>query len=300
MRLGPAPFGILLPWSGRRSEPGTPPPGASRNASTLRFNDNHRTITAQLSPENYAEVKTLLENTAKRLESDRDTRWDQRLHDALLLLLRAATGSGSNSAGRGGLVSRAPSSWWPTCRCRPSSPIPAKLSDLAGELEAGGYLHCDVVRRLSCDSTFAVGDRRRRRTNHVRRPSATMAHPGTTARSPYGGIGTAGSRAAPTRLLPTCTTSRCGARRVRRTSPTSCFCANTITTWSTRQVGPCPGTRTRNSRSSARTVASSRRDRLASGLSSRRSPRLQSQRRPVRPAVDRRRSQTPAGRAPTS
>ncbi len=136
--------------------PGTPPPGANRNARTLRFNDTHRTITAQLSPENYAEVKTLLENTAKRLKSDRETRWDQRLHDALLLLLRAATGNGSSSPyGTGG----SPGSFFVVVHVPLSTLLSdsGEFSDLAGELEAGGYLHCDVVRRLSCDSTIALG-----------------------------------------------------------------------------------------------------------------------------------------------
>ncbi len=135
--------------------PGTPPPGGSRNAGTVRFNDIHRTVTAQLSPENYAEVKTLLENTAKRLESDRETRWDRRLHDALLLLLRAATGRGSNSADGAGW---SPGPFFVVAHVPLSTLLSDsdEVSDLAGELEAGGYLRCDVVRRLSCDSTFAV------------------------------------------------------------------------------------------------------------------------------------------------
>ncbi len=30
-------------------------------------------------------------------------------------------------------------------------------SELVGELEIGGYLHSDVVRRLACEATFAIG-----------------------------------------------------------------------------------------------------------------------------------------------
>ncbi len=135
-------------------------PEARRNARTLRCNDSLRTITAQFTAEDYAEVKTLLVGTAKRLECDRETRWDQRLYDALLLLMRNAVGgsnSNSNSnwpdGGHG-----APSPFFVVAHVPLSTLVFAdgEVSDLAGELEAGGFLHCDVVRRLACDSMFAV------------------------------------------------------------------------------------------------------------------------------------------------
>jgi hypothetical protein len=127
-----------------------------RNARTLRCNDSLRTITAQLTPENYAEVKTLLANTAKRLECDRDTRWDQRLHDALLILLRRVARGGRNDRSGAG-VSENP--FFVVAHVPLSKLISdsGDISDFACELEAGGYVHCDVIRRLACDSTFAIG-----------------------------------------------------------------------------------------------------------------------------------------------
>jgi hypothetical protein len=139
-----------------RASKGTPAPEASRNARTLRFNDSLRTITTQLAPENYAEVKTLLVNTAKRIECDRDTRWDQRLHDALLIVLRRTMGRGGDEKeGAHG----APNSFFVVAHVPLSTLISESgdESDLVGELEVGGYLHSDVVRRLACEATFAIG-----------------------------------------------------------------------------------------------------------------------------------------------
>jgi Domain of unknown function (DUF222) len=139
-----------------RASNGTSPPVASRNARTLRYNDSLRTITGQFTPENYAEVKTLLVNTAKRIECDRDTRWDQRLHDAFLILLRRATVVGRIDE-KG--TNAAPSSFFVVAHV-PLSALISKSgdeSDLFGELEIGGYLHSDVVRRLACEAMFAVG-----------------------------------------------------------------------------------------------------------------------------------------------
>ena len=247
----------------------SPKPDAGRNNRTLRCNDSHRTITAQFTPENYAEVKTLLVNTAKQMEFDRDTRWDQRLHDALLLLMRNAVGGGSRSPDG---VQGAPTSFFVVAHVPLSTLISENgdVSDLAGELEAGGYLHRDVVRRLACDSRFAVaidddvgrtmfeGRARRwatavqrrevmRRDRHCRFPGCINA---TFTNVHHVTLWSAGGST-------TSRTSRC--------------CVNTIITWSTLRDGPCPGTRTRSCDSSARTVTSQRRDRPASGPPSRHS-----------------------------
>jgi hypothetical protein len=141
--------------------------GDRRGARTLRCNDSLRTITAQLTPENYAEVKTLLVNTAKRIECDRDVRWDQRLHDALLILLRRATGGGRGSRdgdgdgdGYGDQVAHGSPNHFFVVVHVPFSSLVSESgdpSDLAGELETGGYLRGDVVRRLACDATLALG-----------------------------------------------------------------------------------------------------------------------------------------------
>jgi hypothetical protein len=155
----------------RASRRDRPPPGAGRNARTLRCNDSLRTITAQFTAENYSEVKTQLVNTAKRIECARDTRWDQRLHDALLILMRRAAGGGGRGDGdpdadavadadADGMQAahRSPNPFFVVVHVPLSSLISGSgdLSDLAGELEHGGYLRCDVIRRLACDATFAL------------------------------------------------------------------------------------------------------------------------------------------------
>ena len=68
-----------------RTERGVPRSRAQTDyeARSVRFNDTVRTVTAQLPPESYAEVKSCLESRARALPSDGETSWDQRLCDAL-------------------------------------------------------------------------------------------------------------------------------------------------------------------------------------------------------------------------
>ena len=53
----------------------------------LRFNDDHRTMSAQLPPDSYAEVKARLEARAKDIPSDGETPWDQLLCDGFLEMI---------------------------------------------------------------------------------------------------------------------------------------------------------------------------------------------------------------------
>ncbi len=69
---------------------------AEHEARSLRCNDTLRTVTAQLPPADYAEVRAALEARAEVLDSDEGTPWDQRLADAFVSLLR----SGSSRRGR--------------------------------------------------------------------------------------------------------------------------------------------------------------------------------------------------------
>ena len=88
---------------------------AEHEKRSLRFNDALRTIVAQLPPASYAQVRSVLEKRAKKIGSDGETPFDQRLADALVSLCAAMV--------LGAL--RVLLWWWPTCPTR-SWPIPSQ------------------------------------------------------------------------------------------------------------------------------------------------------------------------------
>ena len=108
---------------------------ATRETRSLRFNDTFQTVTAQFPPESYAEVRSVLEAEAKRLPSDGETPWDQRLCDAFLGMVRSAT-SPHNRNSRYTVVVHAP-----------LDVLVDDRSELAGELERHGLISADTVRR---------------------------------------------------------------------------------------------------------------------------------------------------------
>jgi hypothetical protein len=119
----------------------------------LRFNDQHRTISAQLPAESYAEAKACIEARAKDIPSDGETPWDQRRCDAFMGVMhtsRAETTGGATKRGRPFLVVA-------------HVPLAAlvgdagELSTLAGELEHGSLIDGETVKRIACDATVAIG-----------------------------------------------------------------------------------------------------------------------------------------------
>jgi hypothetical protein len=73
-----------------------PAPGRSEHDRRfLRFNERFRTMTVQLPPESFAETRTCLETRARNVPSDGETRWDQRLCDAFVKVIRSAGGKGT-------------------------------------------------------------------------------------------------------------------------------------------------------------------------------------------------------------
>ena len=144
------------------------PPRTSSSARehetrSVRFNDACRTMTAQLPAETYAEVRAGLEATARNVPSDGQTRWDQRLADALVTVVRG-----------GGRPTRRPSSP-PRRDSAAEAPSGAEVapspylvvahvplatlsedSELAGELEHRGLIDAVVARRLACDAPVVV------------------------------------------------------------------------------------------------------------------------------------------------
>ena len=118
-----------------------------------RCNDEHRTITAQLPPDSYAETKACLGARAKEVPSDGETPWDQRLCDAFLEMIRAqATGPGARGPSSAGspfvVVAHVPLSSLVEGSGRGNG--------LAGELEHVGLIDAATVERIACDATVVV------------------------------------------------------------------------------------------------------------------------------------------------
>ncbi len=113
----------------------------------LRFSDSFRTVTAQLPPESYAEVRACLEGRARELPSDGDTPWDRRLCDAFLLTVRRP-GAGAGAGGPYFVVAHVPLT---DLRDHDGEP-----SELVGELERDGLIDGETVRRVACDATITI------------------------------------------------------------------------------------------------------------------------------------------------
>jgi hypothetical protein len=144
------------------SELAKAPPHAAATTTTsahdhdmrsVRFNDAHRTMTAQLPAETYAEVRAGLESTARQVPSDGETRWDQRLADALVVLVRA----GGNPSRRTADPAPVPTPGrYVVVAHVPLATLTDEDCELAGELEHHGLIDAGTVRRLACDASVVV------------------------------------------------------------------------------------------------------------------------------------------------
>jgi hypothetical protein len=114
----------------------------------VRFNDEHRTISAQLPPESYVETKTRLHALLEEIPSEGDTPLDQRRADAFMELIRSSGGEMTKKGSPFFVVAHVP--------------LAALVEDagqesgLAGELEGHGLIDGETVRRIACDATLAV------------------------------------------------------------------------------------------------------------------------------------------------
>jgi hypothetical protein len=145
------------------------PPSSSSSARehekrSVRFNDECRTMTAQLPAEAYAEVRAGLEATARSAPSDGETRWDQRLADALVAVVRTGgrrTGRRPSPPRRGSADNEpsgdevTPSPYVVVAHV-PLRTLTDEDSELAGELEHRGLIDAVVARRLACEATLVV------------------------------------------------------------------------------------------------------------------------------------------------
>jgi hypothetical protein len=126
-------------------------PAVEQERRSLRCNEAVRTMTVQLPPESFAEARSRLESIAKEIPSgDGEVSWDQRMADAFMGLVRCGQD--------GGGASSANSPYFVVVHV----PIAALLdesgedSDLAGDLERGGLVSMEAVRRISCDATITL------------------------------------------------------------------------------------------------------------------------------------------------
>ena len=135
-----------------KAQPMAPAGRSEHDRRFLRFNEQFRTMTVQLPPESYAETRTCLEARARRVPSDGETPWDQRLCDAFLEMIR------SSAPGAHGPASTV-SPYFVVVHVPLAALVeePGSATDLAGQLERDGLLSCDVVRQIACDATITIG-----------------------------------------------------------------------------------------------------------------------------------------------
>jgi Domain of unknown function (DUF222)/HNH endonuclease len=135
-------------------------------ARSLRFNDGCLTMTAKLGRAAYAEVRSCLEarvrqdsRSAAGNDEAETTRLDQRLADALVSTLRAGAGGAKGSGTPYMVVAHVPLEvLMDGDGDDDGDGGSGGVSDggLFGELEHGGLVSGEVVRRLACDATLVV------------------------------------------------------------------------------------------------------------------------------------------------
>jgi hypothetical protein len=107
-------------------------------------------MTVQLPPESFAEARSRIESMAKEItSSDGELSWDQRMADAFMGLVRCGQGGGGSPAN---------SPYFVVVHVPMAALIEesGEGSDLAGDLERGGLLSVEAVRRVACDATITL------------------------------------------------------------------------------------------------------------------------------------------------
>jgi hypothetical protein len=148
-----------LARSARR--PGATEARSEQEARSLRCNDALRTVNAQLPRAAYVEVRNALEARAKKVGSDGETSWDQRMADAFVSLVRSGARPRSRPASASGAGSGSGSDSGPPSPYTVVAHVPLETllddsSELCGELERGGLVSADVIRRLACDARLII------------------------------------------------------------------------------------------------------------------------------------------------
>jgi hypothetical protein len=130
--------------------------GAERSASRrdehdgryVRFNDERRTMNAQLPTESYAATRAWIDAMAEQVSSDPEAPLDQRRCDALTAIAESGSASAATTTSPFFVVVHAPLDALVT--------ESGATSELAGEFERGNLIDCATVQQIACDATIAV------------------------------------------------------------------------------------------------------------------------------------------------
>jgi hypothetical protein len=126
-------------------------PAVELERRSLRCNEAVRTMTVQLPPDSFAEARSRLESIAKEIPSgDGEISWDQRMADAFMGLIRSSQDHSEESAVR--------SPYFVVLHASVAALLDesGEESVLAGDLERGGLISLDAVRRIACDATVTL------------------------------------------------------------------------------------------------------------------------------------------------
>ncbi len=116
----------------------------------LRFNEAFRTMTVQLPSESFAATRACLEARARAVPTDGETPWDQRLCDAFVEIIRSSGDQDtSTTASPYFVVAHVP--------LAVLVDESGESTALAGELERDGLVSTEVVQKIACDATIAIG-----------------------------------------------------------------------------------------------------------------------------------------------
>jgi len=121
---------------------------AAHEGRYLRFNDQNRTMTAQLPAESYELTRSWVDAMAKQVSSGSEAPLDQRRCDGLTALAQSGSASTATATSPFFVVVHAP-----------FDALVAEsgaTSELAGELERGHLIDCATVQQIACDATIAL------------------------------------------------------------------------------------------------------------------------------------------------
>ena len=137
--------------SARARSASVSPSRSEHDGRYLRFNDECRTMTAQLPKDAYAQTKACVDAYAAGVASDGETPLDQRRCDGFMGIIDSATTGPSND-------STTPNPFFVVAHVPLESLVDGSgdKSELAAELEHQGLIDVETVQRIACDATVVV------------------------------------------------------------------------------------------------------------------------------------------------